>query len=72
MTTLNDYTEAGLVLAVALANVGSRDRRGDTASPAQAITLVRDARSSRPFSGRQDRSEADPERDDGQCFARIL
>jgi hypothetical protein len=41
MTTLNDYTQAGLVLAVALPNVDSRDQRGDTASPAQAITLLR-------------------------------
>lgn len=40
MAALNDYTKEGLVLAVALANVGSRNRRGDTASPAQALAHV--------------------------------
>ena len=40
MTALNEYTEEGVVLAVALANIGSRDRRGDTALAAQATTHV--------------------------------
>lgn len=40
MSALTDYTEEGLALAVALANVGSRNRQGNSASPTQALAHV--------------------------------